>query len=66
MLAQSLGTECSLDVVQEMHETVSGLIEEQQKDRDAEPLMLSKKDVARVLSDSGVPEEKAEAFPERL
>ena len=62
LLAQTLGTECSLDVVQEMHETVSGLIEEQQKDRDAEPLMLSKQDVARVLADAGVSEEKTEAF----
>ena len=62
LLAQTLGTECSLDVVQEMHEVVSSLIEEQQKDRDAEPLMLSKKDVARVLTDAGVSEEKAEAF----
>ena len=62
LLAQSLGTECSLDIVQELHETVSELIEEQQKDRDAEPLMLSKQDVARVLSDAGVSEDKAEAF----
>ena len=62
LLAQTLGTECSLAVVQEMHETVSGLIEEQQKDKDAEPLMLSRQDVARVLTDAGVSEEKAEAF----
>ncbi len=62
LLAQTLGTECSLDVVQEMHETVSGLIEEQQKDKDAEPLMLSRQDVARVLTGAGVSEEKTEAF----
>lgn len=62
VLVQSLGAECSLEVVQEMHETVSSLIAEQQKDKDAEPLMLSKQDVARVLTDSGVPEEKVEAF----
>ena len=62
LLAQALGTECSLDLVQEMHETVSELIEEQQKDKDAEPLMLSKQDVARVLTDAGVSEEKTEAF----
>ena len=62
MWSRALGTECSLDVVQEMHETVSGLIEEQQKDKDAEPLMLSKQDVARVLADAGVSEEKTEAF----
>ncbi|MBR2664250.1 MAG: DUF4317 domain-containing protein, partial [Clostridia bacterium] len=62
LLAQTLGTECSLDVVQEIHETVSELIEEQQKDKDAEPLMLSKQDVARVLTDAGVSEERAQAF----
>ena len=60
LLAQTLGTECSLDVVQEMHGVVSGLIEEQ--DRDAEPLMLSKQDVARVLADGGVSPERVEAF----
>lgn len=62
LLASTLGTECSLDVVQEMHETVSELIEEQKKDKGAEPLMLSKKDMARVLTDAGVSEEKTEAF----
>ena len=62
LLAQALGTECSLDVIQEMHETVSELIEEQQKDRDAEPLMLSRQDVVRVLTDAGVSGEKTEAF----
>lgn len=64
LLAQTLGTECSLDVVQEMHEVVSGMIEEQQKDKFAEPVMLSKQDVARVLTEGGVSEEKVEAFQE--
>ena len=62
LLAQALGTECSLNVVQEMHGAVSELIEEQQKDKDAEPLMLSKQDVARVLTEAGVSEERTEAF----
>ena len=62
LLAQTLGTECSLDVVQEMHEAVSTLIEEQ--DKDAEPLMLSKQDVARVLTDGGISPERVEAFQE--
>ena len=60
LLAQSLGTECSLNVVQEMHEVVSGLIEEQGKDD--EPLTLSKQDVARMLTDGGVSAERVEAF----
>lgn len=60
LLAQSLGTECSLDVVQEMHETVSELIAGQGKDD--EPLMLSRQDVARVLTEGGVSPERVEAF----
>ncbi len=60
LLAQSLGAECSLDVVQEMHEAVTGLIEE--RDKDDEPLMLSQKDVARMLTEGGVSEERVEAF----
>ena len=60
LLAQSLGAECSLDIVQEMHEVVSDLIAGQGKDD--EPLMLSKQDVARVLTDGGVSAEKVEAF----
>ena len=60
LLAQSLGSECSLDIVQEMHEVISGLIEEQ--DKDAEPLMLAKQDVARILSDGGISAERVEAF----
>ena len=60
LLAQSLGTECSLNVVQEMHEAISEQIEEQ--DRDAEPLRLSKHDVARVLTEGGVSPERVEAF----
>ncbi len=62
VLVQSLGQECSLDLVQEMHETVSNLIAEQKKDKEADPLMLSRQDVARVLTDSGVSQEKVEAF----
>jgi len=60
LLAQSLGKECSLDVVQEMHEAVSTMLDEQGKDD--EPLMLSKADVARVLTDGGVSQEKVAAF----
>ncbi len=62
LLAQSLGSECSLDVVQEMHEVLSEMVTEQQKDKDAEPLMLSKQDVAKVLTDAGVSQERADAF----
>lgn len=64
VLSQSLGTDCSLEVMQEMQETVSAMMEERQKDREAEPLMLTGQDVAQVLTESGVPEERVEAFQE--
>ena len=60
VLAQTLGADCSLEVIQEMHSTVSEMIAGQ--GREDEPLMLSKGDVSRMLSESGVPEEKVEAF----
>ena len=40
------------------------MMEERQKDREAEPLMLTGQDVAQVLTESGVPEERVEAFQE--
>ena len=43
-----------------MHETFSDLIADQGKDD--EPLMLSKQDMARVLEEGGVSEERVEAF----
>ena len=60
VLAQTLGSDCSLEVVQDMHGAVSEMIAGQEKDDD--PLMLSKQDVSRMLTDSGVPAEKVEAF----
>jgi len=60
LLAQSLGMECSLDVVQEVHGTVSEMIAAQSKDD--EPLMLTKHDMSRVLTESGVSSERVEAF----
>ncbi len=60
LLTQSLGSECSLDVVQEIHEKVSGMLENQKKDDD--PLMLSRQDVADILSNGGVSQERVEAF----
>ena len=47
-------------MVHEIHEVVSGLISEQEKDED--PITLTKSDVARVLKGSGVSEERIEAF----
>ena len=60
LLTQSLDDECSLNVVHEIHDVVSSIIADQEKD--ADPIMLTKSDVARVLKESGVSEERVEAF----
>lgn len=62
VLQESLAEECSLDVVQAVHETVRTRLEEQKADKSAEPLRLTKEDVKEVLQVCGVSEEKAAAF----
>lgn len=65
IMQESLAEECSLTVVQNVHEAISELIEQQKADKGAEPLSLSRREVKQVLLDSGVSEEKVEAFDER-
>jgi len=66
ILTQSLGEECSLDVVQAVHETVCTMIEERKADKHADPLTLTRQDVKAVLETCGVSEQKAEAFEEQF
>ena len=64
ILQESLQEECSLDVVQTVHETISGMLEERKADKTAEPLTLSAPEVKKVLEECGVSEAKAAAFEE--
>ena len=65
LLTETLGEECSMDLVQNVHETLRSMIEEQKADKSAEPLCMGKQEVKRVLEDCGVSEEKTEAFAQR-
>ena len=65
ILQESLQEECSLDVVQTVHETISGMLEERKADKTAEPLTLSAPEVKKVLEECGVSEAKAAAFEEQ-
>lgn len=65
LLEETLGEECSLDIVQAVHETVRERIEEQKEDKTAEAPKLNRQDVREVLTECGVSEEKAAAFEER-
>lgn len=65
LMQETLEEECSLSVVQNMHEVVTELIEQQKADKDADPLTLTGREVKKVLMDSGVSEAKADAFKEK-
>ena len=64
-LTETLEKDCSYDVVQAVHEQLRGRIQEHKESRDPEPLTLSVREVGDVLTGSGVPEEKVEAFQDQ-
>ena len=53
---------CRMDVVRTVQEQFSELIEEHKATKDPEPLAVSKHTVSDILRESGVEEEKIEAF----
>ena len=66
LLGQALAEECSLEVVQSVHEQLCDKIEAHKQNKEEEPLTLTKKEVSEVLSSSGVSEEKVADFEEKF
>ena len=62
ILQDALEEECSYEVVQSVHEQLSEKIREQQADKEAEPLKVSRNEMRDMLRDSGVSPERVEAF----
>lgn len=62
LLSTSLGDECSLDVVQTVHDQICRRIELHKESRVADPLLVSKEDVKEVLQLCGVSEEHLAKF----
>ena len=62
LLTTSLGEECSLDVVQTVHDQLCQRIELHKEAKVPEPLMISKEDVKEVLTFCGVSEEHVAKF----
>ena len=60
LISDTLGDDCDYEVVKNIHEHLTELVEET-KDSPA-PLVLTKPDVKRLFELSGVPEEKLETF----
>ena len=62
LLTTSLGEECSLDVVQTVHDQLCQRIELHKESKVPEPLMVSKEEVKEVLASCGVSEEHMAKF----
>ena len=62
LLSASLDDECSMEVVQEVHDQLCQRIELHKESKVAEPLMISKEDVKDVLTGCGVSEEHIAKF----
>lgn len=65
LLSDSLAEDCSLEVVQAVHEQLRERVEEVKSDRAAELPTVSKREVGAMLKDCGVPQERVAAFEER-
>ena len=62
LLTTSLGEECSLDVVQTVHDQICQRIELHKESKVPEPLMITKEDVKDVLSSCGISETNMAKF----
>ena len=61
-LSETLEKECSYDVVQSVHEQIRTRIADHKESKDPEPLEFTVSEVGGMLSNSGVSQEKVEAF----
>ena len=62
LLTTSLGEECSMDVMQTVHEQLCQRIELHKESKVPDPLLVSKDDVREVLTSCGVSEESVAKF----
>ena len=62
LLTTSLGEECSLEVVQNVHDQICQRIEMHKEAKVPDPLLISKEDVKDVLTSCGVKEENLAKF----
>ncbi len=66
VLTHSLGEDCSMEVVQAVHDQLSTLIAEHKEHKIPEPLKIDKSVVDVVLEDCGVSAEHRESFAEKF
>ncbi|MDO5548498.1 MAG: DUF4317 domain-containing protein [Eubacteriales bacterium] len=66
VLSHSLEEECSMEVVQAVHDQLSSLIAEHKESKIPEPLMIHKTAVEEVLEDCGISDKHIESFREQF
>lgn len=66
LLSNSLEEECSMEVVQAVHEQLTNLIDMHKENKITEPLQIHADTVTAVLEDCGVSAPRTEAFRERF
>ena len=62
LLTNSLGDQCSMDVVQTVHEQIRQCIELHKESKDPEPLLISKEQVKGALQECGVSDQHVAKF----
>ncbi|MDO5326686.1 MAG: DUF4317 domain-containing protein [Clostridia bacterium] len=65
ILQETLEEDCSMEVMQAVHDQVMEKLEEQKADKHAEPLKLTKYDVTDVLAECGVSTAHMQAFHDK-
>ncbi len=66
VLSETMETACNFSVMKNLHREVAQRIEEHKLSHDPEPLVLSKHQTLEILEESGLPEDKREAFIEHF
>lgn len=64
-LTGALEDACSMEVAQAVHERLRDKIEQHRESKDPEPLALSAQEIGEILRESGVTEERVDAFREQ-
>ncbi len=65
VLEESLGEDCSYDVVQSVHTRLNEMVEEHKASREPQPLTVSRTALGDVLADCGLSPARREAFAQR-
>lgn len=65
ILEDSLGEDCSYEVLQGLHDQLCGMVEEHKAKKEQAPLAISKQEVKTVLKACSVPEKSVAAFEQQ-